>query len=108
MQVLAPIDGKIERIEPHVFSVGQELGAVMVQLGIKTEELSGEEYTVHKAVGDDVRKGDAIVSWDPAQIEARGLVPLVLVVAIGSDQNSLTDLKRSGRVEVGDLVFTSS
>jgi len=107
MSVLAPIDGKIERIEPHVFSIAHERGAVMVQVGIKTDTLSGEGYTVHKAVGDEVSTGDAIVTWDPSEVESLGLVPLVLVVAIGSEAKSLSGLETSGSVEAGDVVFTT-
>ena len=32
-----------------------------------------------------MRVGDAIVSWNPAEIEAKGLVPLVIVVLMEAD-----------------------
>ena len=107
MSVVAPIEGKIERIEPHVFSIAHVRGAVMVQVGIKTDALSGEGYTVHKAIGDEVSTGEPILSWNPAEIEAKGLVPLVLVVAIGREQKELSGLEASGHAEVGDVLFTS-
>lgn len=105
--MVAPTEGKIERIEPHVFSIAHVRGAVMVQVGIKTDGLSGEGYTVHKAIGDEVSTGEPIISWNPAEVEAKGLVPLVLVVAIGREQKELSGLKTSGRAEVGDVLFTS-
>ena len=106
--VLSPIDGKIERIRHHVFSLAQGRDAVIVQLGIKTENIKDEVYTMHKATGDEVRTGDAIVSWDPAKIEAKGFVPMVLVVAMDRGPRGLIGLKEAGRVEAGDLLFTTS
>lgn len=105
--VLAPMDGKIERIRHHVFSLALGRDALIVQVGIKTEEVKDEVYTMHSATGDEVRTGDAIISWDPAKIEAKGLVPMVLVVAIDRGPRGLIGLKESGQVEAGDLLFTT-
>ncbi len=105
--VLAPIGGKIERIRHHVFSLAQGRDALIIQLGIKTEDIKDEVYTMHNATGDEVQAGDAVISWDPAKIEAKGLVPLVLVVAIDRGPRGLLELKESGQVEAMDLLFTT-
>lgn len=104
--VVAPIDGTIERLEPHVFSIAHDSGcAVMVQVGIDADRLKGEGYQLHVQRGDTVRTGDAIVSWDPAYVEGQGVIPMVLVVAIDRDEFALTKVKYSGEIAVGDVVF---
>lgn len=103
--VVAPVDGTIEKIEPHVFSIAMERGAVMVQVGIGADRLEGKGYELLKQRGDTVKTGDPIVAWDPAEIEASGVTPHVIVVAISEDEFSLKRVKSRGAVNVGDVVF---
>lgn len=105
ISVIAPIDGTIERIEPHVFSIAFERGCVMVQVGINADSLGGEGYEVHVQQGDKVDAGDPIVSFNPAEIEAKGVNPMVLVVALDCDEFTLKKVRQSGSVTVGDTVF---
>lgn len=103
--VLAPVDGTIERIEPHVFSIAYEGGAVIVQVGIGADRVDGQGYELHKQKGDAVRTGDAIVSWDPAELEALGVTPMVLVIAIDRPERRLSDVRIDGAIAAGDVAF---
>lgn len=103
--IVAPVDGLIERIKPHVFSIACEGFAVMVQVGIGGESTDGRGYELHKQLGDTVRTGEPIVSWDPAALEAAGVTPMVLVIAIDRDEFSLSKVRSSGSIAVGDVAF---
>lgn len=103
--VIAPVDGVIERLEPYVFSISWDGGAVMVQVGIGGERTAGKGYTLHKQRGDEVRAGEPIVSWHPDELEALGVTPLVLVVAIERSEFDLSRVRTSGEIGVGDVAF---
>jgi PTS system N-acetylglucosamine-specific IIA component len=104
-QVIAPVDGTIERLEPHVFSIAFPGGAVMVQVGIGADKVAGEGYALLKQRGDKVDAGDPIVEWDPAKLEALGVTPMVLVIAIEQDEFALSGVKTSGRITMGSVAF---
>jgi phosphotransferase system IIA component len=77
----------------------------MVQVGIGGERLGGEGYERHTRRGDTVSTGDPIVSWHPGELEALGVEPLVLVIAIERDEFSLSRVRSSGTIAVGDVAF---
>ncbi len=103
--VVAPVDGTIERIEPHVFSIAYPGGAVMVQVGIGADKVAGEGYELLVRRGDAVSTGDPIVTWDPALLEKLGVTPMVLVLAIEKDEFGLSKVRTSGTIDVGDVAF---
>ena len=103
--VVAPVDGKLERVAPHVFSIACGNVAVMVQVGIGGESTGGRGYELHKKLGDEVRIGEPIVSWNPAELEAAGVTPMVLVIAIDRDEFALSKVRSSGSIAVGDVAF---
>jgi sugar PTS system EIIA component len=103
--IIAPVDGTIERLEPHVFSIAYPGGAVMVQVGIGADKVSGDGYALLKQRGDKVDAGDPIVEWDPAKLEALGVTPMVLVIAIEQDEFALSGVKTSGQIHMGSVAF---
>jgi PTS system N-acetylglucosamine-specific IIA component len=102
---VAPISGTIVKLHPHAYVISGESGSVLVHLGIDTVQLKGEGFTVHATEGAVVSAGDAIVSWDPAQVEAGGKSPAVPVVALEGSADSLSSVVESGDVAAGDVVF---
>lgn len=103
--IVAPVAGTIERLEPHVFSIAYEGGAVMVQVGIGADKVKGQGYELLKQRGDLVEVGDEIVAWDPAELEALGVTPMVLVIAIERDEFALSGVKTSGTIQMGSVAF---
>lgn len=103
--VIAPVDGTIERLEPHVFSIAYKGGAVMVQVGIGADKVAGKGYSLLKRRGDTVDAGDPIVEWDPTTLEALGVTPMVLVIAIEQDEFALSGVKTSGTIQMGSVAF---
>jgi glucose-specific phosphotransferase system IIA component len=98
--VVAPADGVVGALHPHAFAL--ELlddRSVLVHLGIDTVGLAGLGFTLHVAVGDEVRAGDPVLSWSPVDVAAAGLATVCPVVALQADPAALTPL-----VAVGDTV----
>lgn len=102
---VAPISGTIVKLHPHAYVISGDGGSVLVHLGIDTVQLKGEGFTLHATEGSQVTAGDAIVTWDPAAVEAGGKSPAVPVVALEGTADALRDVVESGDVAAGDVVF---
>ncbi len=102
---VAPISGTIVKLHPHAYVISGDGGSVLVHLGIDTVQLKGEGFTVHATEGTSVAAGEAIVSWDPAAVEAGGKSPAVPVVALEGAAAQLSAVVESGAVAAGDVLF---
>jgi len=112
VDAVSPIDGRLVRLQPHAFvvvAVLPEGGAgVLVHLGLDTGKLRGEGFTLYVDEGAEVRAGQRIVGWDPAEIEAGGRSPVCPVVALDAEPEALSDLAEPGDIEAGASLFTLS
>ncbi|HEY0577348.1 MAG TPA: PTS glucose transporter subunit IIA [Pseudonocardia sp.] len=106
VQVVAPIDGTLAKLHPHAFILVAAGGTgVLVHLGIDTVTLEGDGFTLHVAEGERVSAGAPIVSFDPAQVRARGLSAICPIVVLDSAPDSVPAPASGARVQPGDLLF---
>ncbi|MEU3656720.1 PTS glucose transporter subunit IIA [Streptomyces sp. NPDC014735] len=105
-EVVSPVEGIVVSLHPHAFVVvdGQGHG-VLVHLGIDTVQLNGEGFELLVNKGDTVARGQGIVRWDPAGVEAAGKSPVCPVVALEATADSLADVREDGDVKTGDTLF---
>jgi PTS system N-acetylglucosamine-specific IIA component len=68
-------------------------------------QLNGEGFELLVAKGDSVTRGQAIVRWNPAEIEAAGKSPVCPVVALEATPDALGDLVEEGEVLAGTQLF---
>ncbi|MER8030803.1 PTS glucose transporter subunit IIA [Streptomyces bauhiniae] len=108
-EVVSPVDGVVVSLHPHAFVVVDESGhGVLVHLGIDTVQLNGEGFELLVNKGDTVARGQAVVRWDPAAVEAVGKSPICPVVALEATAESLAELRETGDVKTGDSLFSWS
>ncbi|NEA47450.1 PTS glucose transporter subunit IIA [Streptomyces sp. SID10815] len=106
-EAVAPVDGVIVSLHPHAFVVVDDQGhGVLTHLGIDTVQLNGEGFELLVTKGDTVTRGQAVVRWNPAAVEAAGKSPVCPVVALEATADSLTDLRESGELKTGDSLFS--
>ncbi|WP_445525292.1 PTS sugar transporter subunit IIA [Streptomyces cyslabdanicus] len=106
-EAVAPVDGVIVSLHPHAFVVVDEHGrGVLTHLGIDTVQLNGEGFELLVKKGDTVVRGQAVVRWNPAAVEAAGKSPVCPVVALEATADCLSELRDSGEVKTGDSLFT--
>ncbi len=104
---VAPVAGTLVKLHPHAFVIQTGDGAgLLTHLGIDTVQLAGDGFELHVAEGDTVAAGDAVVTWDPAAVEAGGRSPVVPVVALEATPSDLTGLHAAGPAEAADVLFT--
>jgi PTS system N-acetylglucosamine-specific IIA component len=106
-EVVSPVDGTVVTLHPHAFVVATAEGAaVLVHLGIDTVKRKGEGFSLHVVKGETVRAGQAVVTWDPAEVEAAGFSPICPVIALDATAEALGDLADGAAVATGDDLFT--
>ncbi|MEU8892795.1 PTS glucose transporter subunit IIA [Streptomyces sp. NPDC048442] len=104
---VSPVDGVVVSLHPHAFVVVDAEGhGVLTHLGIDTVQLNGEGFELLVNKGDNVTRGQDIVRWDPAAVEAAGKSPVCPVVALEATADALSDLAEDSDVKVGDTLFS--
>ncbi|GAB7102863.1 PTS glucose transporter subunit IIA [Streptomyces phaeofaciens JCM 4814] len=106
-EAVAPVDGVIVSLHPHAFVVVDSEGhGVLTHLGIDTVQLNGEGFELLVNKGDNVTRGQSIVRWNPASVEAAGKSPVCPIVALEATADSLGELREDGDVKAGDVLFS--
>ena len=103
-RVVAPADGKIEAIFPtgHAVALNTDDGIdLLIHIGLETVKLGGKHFTVHAAVGDEVKQGDLLVEFDRDAIVADGFVVTSPIIICNSVEFS--SIKGETGVEVNEL-----
>jgi PTS system N-acetylglucosamine-specific IIA component len=105
-ETVSPVDGVVVSLHPHAFVVVDDNGhGVLTHLGIDTVQLNGEGFELLVNKGDTVRRGQGVVRWNPAAVEAAGKSAICPVVALEATAEALSDLRDNGDVKAGDSLF---
>ncbi len=67
----SPVDGELILVAKtlHAFAVRTDGGAeILVHIGMDTVKLKGAGFTAHRAKGEQVKRGDVIITCDLAQM----------------------------------------
>lgn len=108
-EAVAPVDGVVVSMHPHAFVVVDADGhGVLTHLGIDTVQLNGEGFELLVNKGDTVTRGQAVIKWDPAAVEAAGKSPISPIVALEATADALGDVREDGDVAAGDALFSWS
>ncbi len=106
-EAVAPVDGVVVSLHPHAFVVVDSEGhGVLTHLGIDTVQLNGEGFELLVNKGDTVQRGQTVVRWNPAAVEAAGKSPVCPIVALEATAEALTDVVEDGDVKSGDALFS--
>ena len=103
---VSPVDGTIVSMHPHAYVVIDDEGhGVLTHLGIDTVQLNGEGFELLVAKGDAVKRGQPVIRWNPAAVEAAGKSPICPIVALEATVDQLSDVQESDEVIVGSDLF---
>ncbi|MEV6318227.1 PTS glucose transporter subunit IIA [Streptomyces sp. NPDC051776] len=106
---VSPVDGIVVSLHAHAFVVVDGEGhGVLTHLGIDTVQLNGEGFELLVSKGDTVRRGDAIVRWDPSSVEAAGKSAVCPVVALEATADTLSEVAEDADLKPGDTLFVWS
>ena len=82
-QIVSPGNGQVTALYPTHHAIGLKLdnGAeILLHIGINTVELKGQGFETFVKVGERVRLGQKLLSFDKQIIQAAGYDPTVLVI----------------------------
>lgn len=104
---VAPLSGTVVSVHLHAFVIVDEHGhGILTHLGLDTVQLNGSGFEPLVAKGDVVEQGQPVIHWDPAAVVAAGKSPICPVIALDAVTGQLHDIRGSGPVSAGDLLFS--
>ena len=84
--VVAPVDGEISvTMEGTNHAVGIRIAEgfdLLIHIGLDTVSLNGEGFTSHISMGQKVKAGDKLITFDKALVESKGLCADVILIAL--------------------------
>lgn len=82
-RVVAPLSGEITMIFPtgHAVGIKGSNGVeILIHIGIDTVSMNGKGFKKLVSEGDQVKQGEELIAFDPAEIKQAGLDSAVMVV----------------------------
>lgn len=75
---------------------------ILIHIGINTVELKGEGYTAHVNEGGKIIKGQKLITFDRASIEAKGYNMITPVIVTNTDDYAEIAPAADGIVNIGN------
>lgn len=107
-KVYAPVDGKITALFDTKHAVGLESNdgmELLIHIGIDTVNLEGKHFTAHIKNGDNVKKGDLLISFDKEAIEQAGYDTVTPVLITNTADFIKIISKPDQEVKAGELLL---
>lgn len=102
--VCAPADAEVVMVfdTKHAVGLRTEDGVeILIHIGIDTVSLNGEGFTAHVKAGDQVKAGEALVTFDRKEISGKGIdTTIAVLITNGFDYKKV--LAIPGEVSVTD------
>ena len=106
VDAVSPVAGTLLKLHPHAFVVLTPEGTgVLVHLGIDTVRLDGAGFELLAEERDSVDAGQPVTRWDPADVVARGLSPMVVVCVLDTKAGAVSSGRTGDSVAAGDVLF---
>lgn len=110
-KVKAPCDAKVNFVFPGGHAVGLVLGdgsGILIHCGVDTVNMNGEGFEGHVKEGQQVQKGQPLLTFDKALVEKRGYSSEVLMVFSELAPNRTLKPEFTGKTEGQDVVAVIS
>lgn len=109
-EVLAPCDGEIVTVTETKHAVGimgPEGMELLIHVGIDTVKMNGEGFDVTVGVGDQVKKGQKLLTFDIEKIKAAGYSATTAVLVTNSGDYPNYRVVKTGAVETGEEIISA-
>ena len=104
--IYAPVDGEISVAMESGHAVGftDMNGTVyLIHIGIDTVQLNGKYFKVNVQVGDQIKRGDLLVTFDKEKVEKAGFDTACMLIVTEANGKTLNKTKER-KVKVGEEV----
>lgn len=100
-QIVSPGNGQVTALYPTHHAIGLKLdnGAeILLHIGINTVELKGRGFETFVKVGERVRLGQKLLSFDKQIIQAAGYDPTVLVIVTNTVEMAIIETTKQTEI----------
>ena len=107
-KIYAPCDGKIEMVfetRHAVNMISKEGCEILLHVGIDTVKLAGEYFEVHVEKGQEVKRGDLLISFDIEGISGAGYKVTTPMLICNSDDYKTVETMETGDMAVGERLL---
>lgn len=108
-KIYAPCDGKIEMVFDtlHAVNMISDFGAeILIHVGLDTVKLKGDGYESHVNQGDEVKKGDLLLTVDLDKLKSAGFDTITPMIICNTDDYAEVTPNINLDVNVGDTVVS--
>ncbi len=109
--VVAPVNGEISvTMEGTNHAVGIRIAEgfdLLIHIGLDTVSLNGEGFTSHISMGQKVKAGDKLITFDKALVESKGLCSDVILIALDNPALPALDFKTGMTASAGETVVAT-
>lgn len=109
--VYAPFDGTVIQTMDSKHAVGLQSKdgmEVLIHVGTDTVDMNGEGFDLKCGEGDEVKRGQLLLSFDPEAIRKAGHPDITVIAVTNSMDYASVKLEREGSVRAMDKVLTVS
>lgn len=107
-KLYAPCDGKIDSIfdTKHAVNILSTDGTeVLLHIGIDTVKLGGKHFEAHVSDGQEIKKGDLLITFDIDAIKAEGYKVTTPLIIGNTDEYSAILPAAQGNISAGDEIL---
>lgn len=107
-KLFAPCDGKIDSVfdTKHAINiVSSDNTEILLHIGIDTVKLEGKHFETHVSDGQDVKKGDLLISFDMEAIKAEGFKLTTPLIICNTDDYSNITPAAQGAILAGNEII---
>jgi sugar PTS system EIIA component len=103
--VVSPVDGEIVQFfhTKHAIGIQSEAGAeILIHVGLETVSMNGEGFEGHVNVGDKVKAGDKLLSFDLKLIKEKAASTVTPIVITNGDAVESLDKRAASEATKGE------
>ena len=103
-KLYAPADAEVDNLfdTHHAIGLVTEGGVeILLHIGINTVELGGKHFKAHVEVGQKVKKGDLLISFDMEAVKAAGYLCTTPMIICNTDDYQSVKPTAAGEIQAG-------
>lgn len=107
-KLYAPCDGKVDSVfdTKHAVNILSSDGAeVLLHIGIDTVKLGGKHFESHVSDGQEIKKGDLLITFDIEAIKVEGYKVTTPLIIGNTDDYSAIAAAAQGKISAGSKIL---